>query len=273
MINFQLVLYFGLFLLCLINVSSTILYLNDDNDDVLIIERHIVNCSDIKVLLIDRNATKIYVFVAETFYVDEDLPLNGIKELHIFAPTWNITKPVTFDLSGLDGTNKEPAAYAQPGEPGNDGTDGGNLFALANEIIHSEYLTIISNGGSGGKGQDGGGSDDVYVLLNADNHEGDSGWLSGGDVVDYYKKYFDERGYIPQVNGIDDYTSFYAVFVHEKKTSFNIELHPRKCCGITGRGGVGKIFLSKTDNTFNLNLFHFNVFNVEIIKIVNVRHF
>ena len=98
---------------------------------------------------------------------------------------------------------------------------------------------MISNGGNGGKGQDGSSNDDTYVLLNVENDTGDSGWFSSGDLHNYYRKYFTDQGYDVEITDADDYTSLYAVFVHDKKASFNIRLHPQKCCGTTGLGGPG----------------------------------
>lgn len=200
-----------------------------------------MNSSDINSRLTDReNITKIYVYVADTFYADVDLQLNGIEELQIFANIWNIPRPVTFNLSGFDGEKQVAAVDGLAGNSGNDGTAGGSFFGVANEIINGDYLMVISNGGNGGDGQDGGASNDIYVLFNVANGTGDSGWFSSGNPLDFYKKYFDEKGYISEVSGIDDYTSFYAIFVHDKKATFNMRLHPRECCGTTGMGGVGK---------------------------------
>ncbi|KAJ6648957.1 hypothetical protein Bhyg_04189 [Pseudolycoriella hygida] len=211
------------------------------DDDVVVIEGRNVNSSDIKAVLGNRNRTKIYVYVVDTFYVDEDLKLNGIKELQIFANTWYVERPVTFDLSGSDGESQEAESEdGLAGNPGNDGMDGGNFLALANEVTGINYLTVISNGGNGGDGQEGTGSDDVYVLLNANSDLSNSGWFSSGeDLVHHFKNYFNENGYISEINDINDHTSLYAVFVHNKKVSFNIRLHPWKCCGSIGMGGVG----------------------------------
>ncbi len=217
------------------------------SDDTLSIEDYSIKSSDIKLILADRNVSKVYVYLADTFYVDENLNLNGIKELQIFASTWNILRPVTFDLSGFDGAKQEPAINGAAGRNGNAAFDGGNFFGLANTTINGDYLTVMSNGGNGGKGQDGSSSDDVYVLLNVDGDSGDlsgdSGWFSNGDFQNYYKNYFDDRGYDTEISNVDDYTSLYAVFVHDKKASFNVRLHPRKCCGTTGMGGVGRILV------------------------------
>lgn len=224
------------------NVFNSVTAQSFFNGDTLLIERHSVNSSDIKVLMTDRTITKIYVYVANTFYANEDLKLNGITELQIFANTWNITEPVTFDLTGLDGSNQELIIVkGTAGKSGNAGMKGGNFFAWANEIINGEHLTVILNGGNGGDGQDAVASDDINVTFNKDIDIGESGWFSTADLHKYYERYFSDRGYDPDIGGVNDYTSFYALFVHEKKASFNVRLHPRKCCGTTGEGGAGKI--------------------------------
>ncbi|XP_037042709.1 uncharacterized protein LOC119079030 [Bradysia coprophila] len=210
------------------------------NDDVMVIEGRTIHSSHIKLLLADRNITKIYVYLTDTFHVDANLELNGIEEIQIFANLWNITMPVTFDLSGTDGASQqESAVNGSAGYAGNDGTAGGNFFGLTGEIINGDYLTVRSNGGNGAAGQNGSGSDDVYVLLNVDDGSGESGWFSSGDILSYYKKYFSDRGYDAEISDVDDHTSLYAVFVHNRNINFTVELHPKKCCGSTGIGGVG----------------------------------
>lgn len=242
-INFASIIVVWYFVLCgvLQKVSPHESFSNDDDDEMLI-EGHTIHSSDIKTLLADRNVSRIYVYLTDAFHVDESLELNGLKEMKVFASLWNITKPVTFDLSGPDGINQlESAINGSAGFSGNDGSAGGNFIGLTRDIINGDYLTVRSNGGNGANGQDGGGSDDVYVLLNADDDDGgNSGWFSGGDIISYYKTYFEERGYDAEISDIDDYTSLYAVFVHNRKVNFTVRLHPKKCCGATGIGGAGK---------------------------------
>lgn len=210
------------------------------SDDVMVVEGRSIHSSYIKFLLAVRNISKIYIYLTDTFHADEDLVLNGIEEMQIFASVWNVTRPVTFDLSGQEGARQESAVNGSAGYSGNDGTAGGNFFGLAREIINGDYLTVRSNGGNAADGQDGSGSDDVYVLLNIDDDSSDSGWFSSGDILSYYKKYFGDRGYDAEIVGMNDTTSIYAVFVHNRNVNFTVRLHPKKCCGPTGVGGVGK---------------------------------
>ncbi len=149
-------------------VSTQLLF----NDDVMVIEGDSVSSSQIKLMLTGANVStiyvhrisgseiklmlggpkvsKIYVYLTHTFYADEDLKLNGISEFQVFASTWNVTNPVTFDLSGTDGEGHERIN-------GSTGIDGGNFFGLTKEIINGGDLTVISNGvnhtkiGDGGK--------------------------------------------------------------------------------------------------------------------------
>lgn len=211
-------------------------------DGTLYIKCRSVHSSYIKSRSAHLTISKMYVYVADTFFADEDLTFNGIEELQIFANTWIVEHPVTFDLSGLNGTNHEPTILkGSAGQPGNYGMDGGNFFGLANEVINGENLTVVSNGGNGGDGQDGTASDDVYALFNGDNGDGESSWFKQVDFHRYYEKYFNDKGYDVDISDVDDYTSMYAVFVHNKNVSLNIRLHPRKCCGTTGKGGAGEI--------------------------------
>lgn len=210
-------------------------------DGAMYVKGSSVNSSYIKSLTADHTISKLYVYVADTFFADEDLTLNGIEELQIFANKWIVERPVTFDLSGFNGTNHEPTILkGKAGKPGNYGMDGGNFFGLANELINGENLTVMSNGGNGGDGQDGTANDDIYALFNGENGDGESGWFKQVDLHRYYEKYFNDKGYDVDISDVDDYTSMYAVFVHNKKISLNIRLHPRKCCGTTGKGGAGE---------------------------------
>ncbi|KAJ6641396.1 hypothetical protein Bhyg_06335 [Pseudolycoriella hygida] len=210
------------------------------DDDALVIKSSSVNSSDIKLLATDRNISKIYVYATDTFYVDEDLKLGGIKELQIFAKTWNVIPPsVTFDLSGSDGANQEPASEGSGGRPGNSGLDGGHFLGLANETINGGRLTIKTNGGTGAAGQDGGGSNDIYVLLNAEEDLSDSGSLINGNIHRFYKKYFDEKGYDSEIIDHENQVTQNATFWQDKKTNFVIRLHSKKCCGTIGAAGVG----------------------------------
>lgn len=224
-----------------------------DTDDRIIIEIELelegdnISSSAIKNMLAGGSIfSKIDVYVADTFYADDDLYLNGVNELNIFTSTWNNMQPVIFDLSGSDGVSQQASINGLAGQPGKNGTHGGNFFVLANKMINGGYLTVKSNGGNGADGQDGGTSDDIFVLLNVEDDSCPSGWFSsGGELLDYYKGYFDNRGYDSEISETDDYTSLYAVFVQEKKASFDVRLHPKKCCGSTGIGGVGKKFFVK----------------------------
>ncbi|KAJ6641635.1 hypothetical protein Bhyg_06575 [Pseudolycoriella hygida] len=171
-----------------------------------------VNSSDIKLSATNRNISKIYVYATDTFYVDEDLKLSGIKELQIFAKIWNVIPPsVTFDLSGSNGANQEPASEGSGGRPVNGGR-----------------LTIKTNGGTGAAGQDGGGSDDIYVLLNAEEDLSDS----GSNIST--KKDTIRRLLIMKIKPLR-----MQLFWQDKKTNFVIRLHSKKCCGTIGAAGVG----------------------------------
>lgn len=231
------------------------------NNDVMVLEGLNISSSDIKCSMADRKVSKIHVYVANTFHANENLNLNGITDLQIFAYTWNITKPVTFDLSGSDGTdrNQELVGDGLAGNVGNRGTNGGNFFGLAKETINGDYLIVRSNGGNGGNGEVGGTSDDVHVLLNVDKYSGEIGWRSNVDLHNYYKKFFDDKGYDSEIMDVNGDASSNVFIGHNMMVSFNIRLHPRKCCGTTGIGGAGKIlsYLGEEDCFFlNKRIFH-----------------
>lgn len=238
------------------------------NDGTLIIKGNYVRSSDIRDALVTKcsslnDLTRIKVFVLDTFYVNSDLYLNKTKEveLQIIAPTWNIRKETTFYLDGIDGERQtEPAVEGSAGKHGQPGTNGGNFFGWANEIINGDWLSVELNGGQGGNGQDGTGSSDVSVSFDRTSQDEIlreavyDEWFTGEQNLEtYYLRYFRARGYDPEImsarsySGTDGDGSF---------TRHTFRLYPDGCCGATGAGGggTGRIFLiSESESIFILH--------------------
>lgn len=101
---------------------------------------------------------------------------------------------------------------------------------MANNIIDGDFLTVILNGGNGGDGQDGTASDDVIVTFGEPEHKGDRGYET--------------------ISSIDNSTSLYTLLARNGEATFNITLHPRQCCGITGVGGAGGAGKTKNAKKF-----------------------
>ncbi len=96
------------------------------------------------------------VYASLCFNANADLALPGVS-LRIETTKFFIPNEVTMDLSGKDGEQEQiasttPSTNGKPGEPGE---SGGNYLVVAAEFIGLDNLTVISNGGKGGNGQNG----------------------------------------------------------------------------------------------------------------------
>lgn len=138
------------------------------NDNVLNIKGNIVRSSDIKTDSCPSfdKVKKINVYVVHTFYVDGDLDLSALNEieLHILAHTFDVRQKSVFNLNGRNGEWQEkPKSKGTAGKSGNPGHNSGNFFGWANDVINGDSLTVTLNGGNGGNGQDGTGSDNIQA--------------------------------------------------------------------------------------------------------------
>lgn len=84
---------------------------------------------------------------AVTFYVDSDLNLseNAEIELNIFSSTFSVQHDATFYLNGKHGEFQSPPnSDGFPGRPGNVGLNAGNFFALTNNLVNGDLLTVVT---------------------------------------------------------------------------------------------------------------------------------
>ncbi|MBS4168573.1 hypothetical protein [Parachlamydia sp. AcF125] len=127
-----------------------------------------VRTSQIKEELSKRSPQKIKdieIYALYAVILDEDLPdLKGIN-LTIIAPFWQITQERKINLTGGNEEDHNPdnaphgqgdGGHGTNGLPGLPGKSGGNFFGVDDVFVGLEKLTIISNGGRGGKRQNGG---------------------------------------------------------------------------------------------------------------------
>lgn len=136
----------------------------ESNSETMTIKGNFWKSSDIQNAKYRSNVSKIRVFVAGIFFVDSNLLLD--QDLEILADKWEILNESTFYLNGTRGKAiHSPESQGTPGIPGNVGSNGGNIFGLANEVISGDLLTVNVSGGVGGAGQAGSGNFDERVTL------------------------------------------------------------------------------------------------------------
>lgn len=197
-------------------------------EDTMTIKAFFFKSSDIQTSKCPSNLiAKINVFVVNTFFVDSDVNLNGYKELKIYADKWEIQRPVTFNLNGIDGKRKRGADHSvKAGEPGNAGSNAGNFFGLSNKIVNGELLTVNLNGGNGGVGQNGAGSLDEYPIY--ETKEGQSYRCLEKKCFSDWSKRQGFSGEFVSIEGSDKYPRLKFI------------VHAERCCGKTGLKGPGK---------------------------------
>lgn len=205
------------------------------NGDTLIIEGNFVKSSAIRP---SYRVKKIRVYAIDTFYVDSDLHLNDIEDLHIFAYTWQILEPAIFHLKGAKGASQAPPnANGMAGQPGNVGQNGGNFFGLANQIVNGDKLTVETVGGDGGDGQDGTGNPDTTVRFDRTS-DMISYWAYIGRKGEYLINLIISETGISNVQTLKYDETFLLVFLINVESEFRV--YSDKCCGVTGAGGLGK---------------------------------
>lgn len=220
-------------------------------DDSISVRGIFIKTSDIRVEFPplpcpSNSVSKLNVFALNTFYVDDDLNLDGYEELNIVADKWEILRSTSFNLNGFDGEEQGPSnTEGRTGESGKAGTNAGNFFGSADKIINGHLLRVSLNGGNGANGQDGTGSRSATVSFTSHSHKRDGNDAPKyyyNQLSSYYKEYLQDRGYKVQYIGylpIEDpllkvgVTARVGLFVHTYR------LHPKQCCGQTGRGGSG----------------------------------
>jgi hypothetical protein len=134
----------------------------------LLLQGYFLNTSQItSVLSKHKNIREIEIHAFHTVTIDENLEgkeLRGVN-VTIIAPKWEIVNHRKIVLTGLDC----PDSYARPandgasegeaghnGAPGGPGENGGHFFGIGIDFSGIDHLTIVSNGGTGGTGQQGG---------------------------------------------------------------------------------------------------------------------
>lgn len=114
----------------------------------------------------DSSIQEVRLLIGDTLHLDADVLKDQFhgKNFVICSPRVVVAedRKVTIDVSGENCLKKlSPAARNVDGS-GRDGTDGlpgesgGNIHIMAEEILNAENLSLLSNGGKGGRGQDGG---------------------------------------------------------------------------------------------------------------------
>lgn len=208
-------------------------------NETMTVKGDFLKTSDIVKVLQNETLPKVInVYVISTFYVDCDLDLNGLEKLSVFAHTWDIQKATTFNLNGIDGTstNKPPTTDGRPGAHGNPGTNAGHFIGYAYQSFNLDSLTVNMNGGRGENGQNGTSSKDVDINFKISS-DTDTRVGFCWDVREYFERYFSGY-YNREVLLTENYFKGYALVwtSGQKKLKFRLS---SKCCGPTGKGGIG----------------------------------
>lgn len=119
---------------------------------------------------VDDSAKSIKVYAQGTVVLDTDITKHGVN-FTIFAPYWDILKPLTIDLSGLDAKNyasgqNSAMGYSMIDGRGNSGPNGlngqrggdsGSFYAAGYKFTKlPDQIHFNLTGGKGGDGQRGG---------------------------------------------------------------------------------------------------------------------
>ena len=121
------------------------------------------------------------------------------RDIRIFCHTLTLKRNITIDVSGKKGPGW-PNAKASPkplgsngatGDPGRAGTNAGKILISAEQVV-GNALSLIANGGEGGKGQTGGvgrqgktgpaGKNGIKFTLDRDQGEKGGRGLQGGSA-------------------------------------------------------------------------------------------
>lgn len=214
----------------------------DCDAETLTITGNFVKSSDIRLEKCPSDRiSKVNVHVLSTIFVDSHLNFNGIDDLNIFAYKWDIIQTATFDLNGSEGESYNPSQFKKiPSKSGGAGMNGGNFIGLAYEMINGDRLTINLNGGNGGNGQDGIGNKDVSVIL-PENHQKEMLGARFMHPDSFYRNFFKLKDYDAELISRKTSPRKSGFLIAGIEIYHKFRLHPAKCCGATGMGGLGKI--------------------------------
>lgn len=115
-----------------------------------------------------NDATSINIFALKSINIDVDVNKIGeIAQLTIISPVWRISGQRKIILNGEDKLGIVEAAQngkgisvpGHNGKAGEPGGPGGNFFGIGEKFVDGHLLEILSNGGRGANGQQGGDGD------------------------------------------------------------------------------------------------------------------
>lgn len=142
----------------------------------LIVKGYNIKMSEVVNIKCDSTLTKIIAI--NKIFIDANVK-KPETQFQIISPNWEIIGDHTFELPGLNGANYDspppqaaagmpgsPGAPGIHGEPGRPGHQGGHFFGIGSTFISGQTLKIISNGGLGGNGQDGGNGNYFNIIFN-----------------------------------------------------------------------------------------------------------
>ena len=107
-------------------------------------------------ILEKREVKTVDIFSGGAIFFDADIEKPGMT-FNVYVPHWKVDGAHTINLSGKKGDPfSSSAAIGGDGAPGKPGQSGGHFNGGGKTFTQLGQLTILADGGEGGKGQDGG---------------------------------------------------------------------------------------------------------------------
>ncbi|CAB3370508.1 Hypothetical predicted protein [Cloeon dipterum] len=99
----------------------------------------------------------IVMMASQIIFLDRNISLQNGEDLIMIAPEVQVVnKNVTIELTGQVGWTRVDAPLRGDGQAGGPGGNSGNLLIFCTKLVNAERLSIRSQGGDGGMGQEGG---------------------------------------------------------------------------------------------------------------------
>ncbi|GBN84605.1 hypothetical protein AVEN_232252-1 [Araneus ventricosus] len=124
------------------------------------------SCSNFKDQLAAGKYSLFKVFALNAVFIDTDLSFAGKgTSVAVISPKWEVIGSRSVELHGADGApyveskaknGANPGNNGVNGAPGKPGRSGESFFGIGSDFVNGANLTITSNGGLGGCGQEGG---------------------------------------------------------------------------------------------------------------------
>ncbi|CAL1288930.1 unnamed protein product [Larinioides sclopetarius] len=149
-----------------INVTGNFIALKETVQNLMSNSDTNNSCNNFEAQLATGKYKLFKVFALNKVFIDTDLRFAGKGiSVCLIAPKWEVIGIRTIELHGADGApHAESKAKnganskinGDNGAPGNPGRSGESFFGIGSTFMNGANLKVASNGGKGGRGQDGG---------------------------------------------------------------------------------------------------------------------